>query len=142
MKMENSDIKIDKEGIWYFRGAHMFRKEILSIFFDHLRTDEDGKFIWPGFSDNLRVLLWILARCNSKVDAVNSPIGYLPKLEDIDLEDTDISVDTLKGLLSIDKHEWIEELADQDKHLSKFEKLPEEIRKQYNDQKARISNLA
>ena len=44
MKMENSDIKIDKEGIWYFRGAHMFRKEILSIFFDHLRTDEDGKY--------------------------------------------------------------------------------------------------
>ena len=44
MKMESSDIKIDKEGIWYYRGAHMFRKEILSIFFDHLRVDKDGNY--------------------------------------------------------------------------------------------------
>jgi hypothetical protein len=44
MKMENSDIKIDKEGNWYFRGALMFRKEILSVFFEHLRVDESGKY--------------------------------------------------------------------------------------------------
>ena len=63
------------------------------------RTGADGKFIWPGFGDNMRVLLWILARCNGTVDAVESPIGYLPKPEDIDLEGTDIDLDTLKGLL-------------------------------------------
>lgn len=105
------------------------------------RTDDQGKFIWPGFGDNLRVLLWILSRCNNQVDAVESPIGYLPKPEDIDLEGTEIDIDTLKAILSIDKNEWIEELNDQEKHLARFEKLPQEVRDQYNRQKDRINNL-
>lgn len=105
------------------------------------RTDDEGKFIWPGFGDNLRVLLWILARCNNEVDAVESPIGYLPKSDDIDIEDSGIDLDTLKAILNIDKNEWIEELADQDKHLARFEKLPQEIRDEFNKQKERINNL-
>ena len=102
------------------------------------RTDADGHFIWPGFGDNLRVLLWILARCNNEVEAVESPIGYLPKPEDIDLEGTDIDLDTLKGLLSIDKDAWAEEVKDQEAHLAKFEKLPAEIKAQYENLKKRL----
>lgn len=102
------------------------------------RTDENGKFIWPGFGDNLRVLLWILARCNGEVDAVESPIGYLPKPEDIDVEGTDVDEATLKGLLSIDKEAWAEEIKDQEAHLAKFEKLPAEIRAQYEALKSRL----
>jgi len=102
------------------------------------RTNEEGKFIWPGFGDNLRVLLWILARCNGEVDAVESPIGYLPKAEDIDLDGTDIDLDTLKGLLSIDMDSWTEEVKDQAAHLAKFEKLPEEIKAQYEALKKRL----
>ena len=102
------------------------------------RTNEEGKFIWPGFGDNLRVLLWILARCNNEVDAVESPIGYLPKPEDIDLEGTDIDMDTLKGLLSIDMDSWTEEVKDQAAHLAKFDKLPAEIMAQYEALKSRL----
>jgi len=74
------------------------------------RTNAEGEFIWPGFGDNLRVLLWILARCEGKVDAVECEIGYLPKPEDIDTEGLDISMDVMKELLSVDKASWIEDL--------------------------------
>lgn len=70
------------------------------------RTNDEGEFIWPGFGDNLRVLLWILARCEGKADAVESAIGYLPKAEDIDTEGLDISLDTIKELLTVDKESW------------------------------------
>ncbi len=74
------------------------------------RTDDEGNFIWPGFGDNLRVLLWILARCNNQVDAVETAIGYVPKAEDINIEGLDISIDTIRELLSVDKAHWIEDL--------------------------------
>ena len=105
------------------------------------RVDEEGHFIWPGFGDNLRVLLWILARCNNEVDAVESPIGYLPKPEDIDLEGTEITQDVLKGLLSIDKEAWTQEVEDQKTHLERFEKLPKELWEQYNALVARIAKM-
>ena len=72
------------------------------------RTDDNGNFIWPGFGDNMRVLMWILARCEGKVDADISPIGYLPKAEDINIEGLeDVTVDTVKDLLSVDVESWL-----------------------------------
>ena len=73
------------------------------------RTDDEGHFVWPGFGDNMRVLLWILARCEDKVGAVETPIGFVPNPEDINLEGLDISVDTLKGLLDVDRELWLED---------------------------------
>ncbi len=105
------------------------------------RVDEDGHFIWPGFGDNLRVLLWILARCNNQVDAVESAVGYLPKPEDIDLEGTEITPEVLKGLLSIDKDSWTQEIEDQKAHLARFEKLPKEIMDQYEALAARVAKM-
>ncbi|MCR5352773.1 MAG: phosphoenolpyruvate carboxykinase (GTP), partial [Clostridiales bacterium] len=75
------------------------------------RTDDEGHFIWPGFGDNLRVVLWILDRCAGKADAVDSPIGYLPKPEDINIEGLDVSLDTMKELLSVDKESWLEDIS-------------------------------
>ncbi len=72
------------------------------------RTDDEGNFIWPGFGDNMRVLMWILARCEGKVEADISPIGYLPKAEDINIEGLDdVSIDTIKNLLSVDVDSWL-----------------------------------
>ena len=71
------------------------------------RTDDEGNFIWPGFGDNMRVLMWILDRCAGKVDADITPIGYIPKAEDINIEGLDISLDTIKDLLTIDKESWL-----------------------------------
>ncbi len=72
------------------------------------RTDDEGHFIWPGFGDNMRVLLWILDRCEGKVDADITPIGYVPKAEDINIEGLDgITLDTIKELLTVDKASWL-----------------------------------
>lgn len=76
------------------------------------RTDENGHFIWPGFGDNFRVLLWILDRCEGKVDAVKTPIGYVPYPEDIDLDGIsgDVTTDTVRDLLSVDTDAWLEDI--------------------------------
>jgi len=76
------------------------------------RTDDNGNFIWPGFGDNMRVLLWILARCEGKVDAVETPIGFVPKAEDINIEGlADVTIDTIRDLLTIDVKSWKEDIA-------------------------------
>ena len=75
------------------------------------RTDDEGHFIWPGFGDNMRVLDWILARCEDKVEARETAIGYVPYAKDINIEGLeDISVDTIEDLLSVDKASWLEDV--------------------------------
>ena len=71
------------------------------------RTDDEGNFIWPGFGDNMRVLLWILDRCEGKVDAVETAIGFVPKAEDINIEGLDnVTLDTIRELVSVDTESW------------------------------------
>ena len=75
------------------------------------RTDDEGNFIWPGFGDNMRVLMWILARCEGKVDADMTAIGYIPKAEDINIEGLDdVTLDTIKELLTVDTASWLEDV--------------------------------
>ena len=74
------------------------------------RTDDDGHFIWPGFGDNMRVLDWILARCEDKVDARETAIGYVPYAKDINIEGLDLDINTIEGLLSVDKESWLEDV--------------------------------
>nr|MBO4517541.1 phosphoenolpyruvate carboxykinase (GTP) [Clostridia bacterium] len=74
------------------------------------RTDENGNFIWPGFGDNMRVLDWILARCEDKVDAKETPIGYVPYAKDINIDGLDgITEKTIEDLLTVDKENWTKE---------------------------------
>ncbi len=73
------------------------------------RTDSEGHFIWPGFGDNMRVVMWILARCEGKADAVETPIGYVPTVDGINTEGLNISKETMKELLSVDKELWLED---------------------------------
>ena len=70
------------------------------------RTDDEGNFIWPGYGENMRVVLWILARCAGEVDARETAIGYVPYAKDINVEGLDIDSETLEGLLSVDKESW------------------------------------
>jgi len=92
------------------------------------RTDENGKFLWPGFGENLRVLEWILARCNNSVDAVRSPIGYVPKPDGLDMTGLNLPASTLKKLLDIDRTAWLQELESQKEFFKIFgDKLPKEI---------------
>ena len=104
------------------------------------RTDDEGHFIWPGFGDNLRVLEWILKRCEGKTDAVETPIGYVPHAEDINLEGVEnFDLATLKSILEIDKDLWSTEADGIAEFYQKFgDKLPEELKNQLEGLKARL----
>ena len=96
------------------------------------RTDDEGHFIWPGFGDNMRVLMWILDRCAGKADAVETAIGYEPYAKDINIEGLDITVETIEGLLSVDKESWLEDITREGTGIEAFyakfgDKLPAEL---------------
>lgn len=101
------------------------------------RTDSEGHFIWPGFGDNMRVLDWILKRCEETVDADETAIGYVPKPEDINLEGCSVDEETLKGLLNVDTETWKKEAEGIKEFYKKFgDKLPKEL----NDELASLES--
>ncbi len=104
------------------------------------RTDENGNFIWPGFGDNMRVVMWILDRCEGKVGADMTAIGYVPKPEDLNIEGLDLTIDTIKELLSVDKDAWLEDI----KNIREFyalvgDRVPETMYDELNALEARLS---
>ena len=107
------------------------------------RTDEDGNFIWPGFGDNMRVLDWILRRCEGTVDAVETPIGYMPKPEDINLEGLDFTIDQLKSILDCDIEVWKEEADKIEEYFDKTfgDTLPKELRTELNKLKKNLEHV-
>ncbi len=91
------------------------------------RKDDEGNFLWPGFGDNLRVLEWILNRCDGKVDAKETAIGYVPYAEDINIEgiEDEVSLETLKSILEVDASLWMEETKGIEEFYAKFgDKIP------------------
>lgn len=95
------------------------------------RKDKEGNIIWPGYGDNIRVLEWILKRCEGKVGAIESPIGYIPRSSDIRLNGTDLTPSDVKKLLYISKPQWRKEARKIRKFYKMFgEELPEELKNQ------------
>ena len=89
------------------------------------RKNAQGKFIWPGFGENLRVLNWIIGRCSGDAHAVQTPVGYLPSADDIDLSGLDFSRADLTSLLSVDNHSWLEEMSEIHGYLAEYgDRLP------------------
>jgi phosphoenolpyruvate carboxykinase (GTP) len=84
------------------------------------RRDGGGKFLWPGYGENLRVLRWIIERCAGRAGAVETPIGFLPKPSDIDTRGLDVSSATLEQLLTVDNAQWRAEMADLSKYFAGF----------------------
>lgn len=106
------------------------------------RTDDDGNFVWPGFGDNMRVLNWIIDRCEGRADATETAIGYVPKPEDIDLTDLDMDMDTLKSILKVDKDVWTKEAEEIEEHYKKFgDRLPDELREQLDNLKSNLAKM-
>ena len=92
------------------------------------RTDDEGNFMWPGFGDNLRVLDWILDRCEGKVSANETPIGYTPNAEDLNIAGLDdVTVDTVKELLAIDKDGWLKETEGIKEFYGELTRVPAEL---------------
>lgn len=104
------------------------------------RTDSEGHFIWPGFGDNMRVLDWILKRCEETVDADETAIGYVPKPEDINLEGCSVDEETLKGLLNVDTETWKKEAEGIKEFYKKFgDKLPKELNDELEALESRLN---
>ena len=102
-------------------GAKLPRVYLVNWF----RKDADGKFIWPGFGDNSRVIEWIFGRCSGEDDAVKTAIGFLPAPGAIDTTGLDITADALASLLAVDPVAWTAELAAIEEHYARFgSKLP------------------
>ncbi len=96
------------------------------------RRGKDGKFLWPGFGENLRVLRWIIDRCDNRVGATETPIGLLPDPEDIDVSGLDLPEETLEMLLSVDAKQWRAEMKSVGDYLAEFgERLPDELRQEH-----------
>lgn len=110
----------DYWGHWLEMGEKLGDKAPKIFHVNWFRKDDEGNFMWPGFGDNMRVLLWILDRCEGKVDAEETAIGYVPKVEDIDVEGLDVSKETLKDLLAVDKVHWIEDIEDPETGIRKY----------------------
>lgn len=104
------------------------------------RTDSEGHFIWPGFGDNMRVLDWILKRCEETVDADETAIGYVPKPEDINLEGCGVDEETLKGLLNVDTETWKKEAEGIKEFYKKFgDRLPKELNEELASLESRLN---
>ena len=119
---------------WIEMGEMLGDKATKIFNVNWFRVDEDGHFIWPGFGDNLRVLEWILKRCDNEVDAVETAIGYVPKPEDINLEGLkDFDEEKLASILKVDNAKWAKEAAGVEEFYKKFgDKLPQELRDELN----------
>ena len=97
------------------------------------RTDDDGKFIWPGFGENIRVLKWIIDRANGSIGANQTPIGMVPDIKDLTLDGLDIPKEKIEKLFEINPSGWKEELKDIEKFITKFGKhTPPEIWQEYD----------
>ena len=110
----------DYWGHWLDMGKKLGDKAPKIFHVNWFRKDDEGNFLWPGFGDNMRVLLWILDRCAGKVDADECAIGYVPKAEDIDITDLDMTMDQLKAILTIDNSEWIKDIEDPETGIKKY----------------------
>ncbi|HMJ74047.1 MAG TPA: phosphoenolpyruvate carboxykinase (GTP) [Solirubrobacterales bacterium] len=103
------------------------------------RKDEDGKFIWPGFGENSRVLEWVFRRCEGEGQAVQSSIGLLPAEGEIDTDGLDISDEAMRELLSVDSELFKQQLPQVKEHLARFgDKLPPQISAQLDALEARL----
>ena len=122
----------------YFRHWVEFRTKsnnLPKIFlFNAFRRGSDGKFLWPGYSQNLRVLKWIIDRCNGKAEAVETPIGYVPTPESLNLSALNIPQSTVEDMLRVDKAAWIQEVEASQKLFESFgARFPQKLWQEYSN---------
>ena len=115
---------------WLKIGQQSAASKLPKIFYvNWFRQDENGKFLWPGYGENSRVLKWIFERCDGKVHAQDTPIGRLPLPEDLDTKNLDVSADKLAKLLNVDVEGWLAEVPRIREHFATFgNRLPQGMR--------------
>jgi len=103
------------------------------------RQDDEGNFLWPGFGENLRVLQWIIKRCEGRVGAIETAIGYLPEEDGLDVADLNIDPSIWQSLLSVNDDQWRQEMNEFGEYLDSYgDRLPEKLREQHQQVKAAL----
>ena len=131
---------------WLEMGEKLGDKAPEIFHVNWFRKDENDDFMWPGFGDNMRVLLWILDRCEGKVGAKETAIGYVPEIKDLDVEGLGISEEKLSELLAIDKQNWIDDVEDPATGIKAYfaqfgDKLPAAIKAELEKLEANLNNM-
>ncbi|MEW6600624.1 MAG: phosphoenolpyruvate carboxykinase domain-containing protein, partial [Nitrospirota bacterium] len=117
---------------WFDMGDKLGSKAPKIFYVNWFRKSQDGKFLWPGFSDNSRVLKWMCERVDGSQGAHETLIGLLPDDGALDLSGLEISPESMDELMSIDSAAWSAEIPDIEKHLSTFgNRLPDRLKKQF-----------
>lgn len=126
---------------WFKIGEKSTEDKLPKIFYvNWFRKDQDGKWLWPGFGENSRVLKWVFERTSGKGKAVQTPIGFMPTADAIDVEGLDVSAHDMEELLKVNKEEWLAEVESIKVHYANFgEKLPKELHDQLAALEARLN---
>ncbi|PYV99834.1 MAG: phosphoenolpyruvate carboxykinase (GTP) [Acidobacteria bacterium] len=130
-------------GHWLNMGKSSSPSKLPKIFYvNWFRQDESGKFLWPGYGENSRVLKWVFDRCDGKVHSVETPIGRLPEPADLDTRGLDLPPDSLAKLLRVDIDGWMAEIASIRQHFAQFgSRLPQGLNDEVADLEKRLKVL-
>ena len=124
---------------WLDMGDDLGDKAPKIFYVNWFRKTADGRWLWPGFGENSRVLKWMCERVDGKAEAVQTPIGLLPRLGGLDLKGLKIDERDIQELLRVDLDAWKAEIPDIEKHFAQFgDRLPVRLRKQFEDLKKRL----
>ncbi len=124
---------------WFEMGPRLGSKAPKIFYVNWFRKNSDGKWLWPGFGDNCRVLEWMCRRVEGSVDAQETPIGLLPRKQDLDLVNLKIADEDIAELLKVDTDAWRHELQEVSDFLAKFgDRLPEKMRQQFESMRERL----
>jgi phosphoenolpyruvate carboxykinase (GTP) len=131
----------DYLGHWLDIGGATGADKLPKIFYvNWFRKGPDGKFLWPGFGENSRVLEWVFQRVNGEGGAAETPIGYVPRPEDLDSDGLDVSSADLAELLRVDADEWRDEVPSIEEHFDFLgPRLPDALREQLTALQKRLS---
>jgi phosphoenolpyruvate carboxykinase (GTP) len=134
----------DYFGHWLQMGASADVDRLPKIFFvNWFRRAEDGRFLWPGFGENSRVLKWAFERVTGEAGAVETAIGYLPGPDDLDTTGLDITAEDLSALLSVDVEGWRTAIPEIEHHYAQFgERLPDQLRDELSSLEKRLAATA
>jgi phosphoenolpyruvate carboxykinase (GTP) len=126
---------------WLAMGRHQGARLPKIFMVNWFRKDDDGKFLWPGFGENSRVLAWIFERCDGAAGAEDTPIGLVPSEGAIPTDGLDLPDGAMEKLLAVDPGEWREQLPQVREHFGTFgEKLPAELAAQLQALEARLKS--
>jgi phosphoenolpyruvate carboxykinase (GTP) len=131
----------DYIGHWLKIGASADADKLPKIFYvNWFRKDADGRWLWPGYGENSRVLEWVFERVAGRAEAIETPIGYLPTPSAINVDGLDVSDADLEELLRVDHDEWRAEVPLIREHFSQFgDRLPAALADAVNDLERRLS---